>query len=417
MIKTLGVGLLLAALGAVGCKKKEEAAAPMMMAAVTVAPAVTKDVPIYLDEIGKTVAVESVSVIAQVGGKIIATHVNDGDFVKKGGLLFEIDPRPFEAALALAKAQLAQSRAALDLAKSEDKRTQEAGTAMSAMDIEQKKNAVDVGTAKVQGDEAAVQTAQLNLEYTKILSPLDGRAGARLIDAGNVVKENDKPLLNIQTLDTIYAEFTITENDLGTVRKYTAARGMKMDGQPERNLTVDVDLPGNSQQVIAALGVAPAATQPGQNQAGPRTGPVTFLDNSVQQGTGTVRLRATLPNKDHYFWPGQFVNVRLVLAMKKGAVLVPTLAQQVGQQGPYVYVIKEAPAKENAKPATTAELRPITQGQRYGDMVVVDKGVDAGESVIVAGQMMVIPGGPVQVIPNAPPGGGAAPETAKAEAK
>jgi multidrug efflux system membrane fusion protein len=419
VMKRLGLGLLLAALVAAGCEKKDgqQAAAPMMAAAVTVAPAVTKDVPIYLDEIGKTVAVESVSVIAQVGGKIIATHVNDGDFVKKGDLLFEIDPRPFEAALALAKAQLAQSKAALDLAKSENTRTQTAGSAMSAMDIEQKKNAVDVGAAKVQGNEAAVQTAQLNLEYTKIFSPIDGRAGARLIDAGNVVKENDKPLLNIQSLDTIYAEFTITENDLGTVRKYTAARGMKLEGQPERNLTVDVDLPGNSQQVIAALGVAPAATQPGQNQAGPRTGPVTFLDNTVQQGTGTVRLRATLPNKDHYFWPGQFVNVRLVLALKKGAVLVPTLAQQVGQQGPYVYVIKEAAGKEDGKAATTAELRPIVQGQRYGDLVVVDKGVETGERVIVAGQMMVIPGGPVQVIPSAPPAGGAAVGPAKADAR
>jgi membrane fusion protein, multidrug efflux system len=404
--KLLMIGL--AAL-VVGCEKKQEqqAAAPTQMAAaVTVAPAITKDVPIYLDEIGKTVAVETVSVISQVGGKIIATHVNDGDFLTKGQLLFEIDPRPFQAALSLAKATLAQSKAALELANSEAKRMQAAGAAMSAMDIEAKQNAVDVGKAKVEADQAAVETAQLNLEYAKIYSPIDGRAGARLVDAGNVVKENDKPLLNIQKLDPIYAEFTITENDLGTVRKYMAARGMSGDGQPERALSVEVDLPANSAQVLAALG-SPAATQPGQNQAGPRTGPITFLDNTVQQGTGTVRLRATLPNKDHYFWPGEFVNVRLVLAMKKNAVLIPVEAQQVGQQGPFVYV-----AKKDDKGGTTAEMRPITLGQRFGELVVVDKGVEAGEDVIKTGQLMVQPGGPVSVVPSAP-----APGSEKADAR
>jgi membrane fusion protein, multidrug efflux system len=404
--KLLMIGL--AAL-VVGCEKKQEqqAAAPTQMAAaVTVAPAITKDVPIYLDEIGKTVAVETVSVISQVGGKIIATHVNDGDFLTKGQLLFEIDPRPFQAALSLAKATLAQSKAALELANSEAKRMQAAGAAMSAMDIEAKQNAVDVGKAKVEADQAAVETAQLNLEYAKIYSPIDGRAGARLVDAGNVVKENDKPLLNIQKLDPIYAEFTITENDLGTVRKYMAARGMSGDGQPERALSVEVDLPANSAQVLAALG-SPAATQLGQNQAGPRTGPITFLDNTVQQGTGTVRLRATLPNKDHYFWPGEFVNVRLVLAMKKNAVLIPVEAQQVGQQGPFVYV-----AKKDDKGGTTAEMRPITLGQRFGELVVVDKGVEAGEDVIKTGQLMVQPGGPVSVVPSAP-----APGSEKADAR
>ncbi len=287
---------LLAALVA-GCEKKEEAqpqtaaamAAAMPPAAVTVTAAITKDVPVYLDEIGKTVAVETVSVIPQVGGKIIAAPVNDGDTVTKGQLLFEIDPRPFQAALALAKATLGQSKAALELANSEANRMKAAGNAMSAMDIEAKQNAVDVGKAKVQADEASMEQAQLNLEYSKIFSPIDGRAGARLVDAGNVVKENDKPLLNIQRLDPIYGEFTITENDLGTVRKYMAARGMRLDAQPERNLTVQVDLPGNSEKVLAGVGIAggdAAGTESGRSSHG--AGDVSGQHRAAGNGNGEV---------------------------------------------------------------------------------------------------------------------------------
>ena len=126
----------------------------------------------------------------------------------------------------------------------------------------------------------------------------------------------------------------------------------------------------------------------------------------MQTGTGTIKLRATLPNQDRAFWPGQFVRVRLILTTKKDAVMVPVVAQQIGQTGPYVYVLKEAGAGADGKPATVAEMRPITAGQRHGDMIVVDKGVSAGEQVVTVGQMMIMPGGPVMVMPSAPPAQG-----------
>lgn len=366
-------------------------------AQVTVATALTRDVPVYLTEIGKTVAVEVVSIIPQVSGKLISAAVQDGEDVKKGQLLFEIDPRPFEAMLASSRATLAQNRADRELAGIEFRRTQDLvskGTA-SQMEYDQDRVALEVAEAKVAAAEAAVQTAELNLEYTQIRSPIDGRAGARLVDAGNVVKENDAPLQVIRRLDPIYVEFTITENDLGTVRKFMAARGLAWGESPERALSVEVDVPGTSAQVQAALGPTVPATPSSAASAGPREGRLTFLDNSVQSTTGTVRLRATVANSDHYFWPGQFANVRLVLTLKKDAVLVPAEAQQIGQQGPYVYVVTAD---------STAELRPITSGQRQGGLLVVERGVQGGEQVVVAGHMAVMPGAKVLVTSGGPNG-------------
>jgi membrane fusion protein, multidrug efflux system len=375
-------------------------------AQVTVATALTRDVPVYLDEIGKTVAVEVVSIVPQVGGKLVAAHVQDGDSVTKGQLLFEIDPRPFEASLAAARASLAQSKADRELADIEFKRTQDLsskGTA-SQMEYDQDRVALAVTEAKVAAAEAAVETAELNLEYTQIRSPIDGRAGARLVDPGNVVKADDAPLQMVRRLDPIYAEFTITENDLGTVRKFMAARGLEWGASPERGLRVEVDVPGTSARVLEALGPAEPTSTPATGKAGPREGELTFLDNSVQSTTGTVRLRATVANNDHYFWPGQFVSVRLILTVKKDAVLVPVDAQQIGQQGPYVYVIT---------PDSTAELRPIVPGQRQGGLLVVERGVQGGDQVVVTGQMAVMPGAKVQVSNGAPNG---APPGAPAQA-
>lgn len=365
-------------------------------APVTTARAVAQDVPVYLDQIGRIVPIEVVSIVPQVSGKIIAVHVKDGADVKKGELLFEIDPRPFEAALAAAKATLQQNKAVLELARTEAARMQNAvaADAVSRLEYDQKKNAVAVAEARVAAAVAEVQNATLNLEYTKIFSPLNGRAGPRLTHVGNVVRANGDPLLTIQQLDPIYAEFTITENDLGTVRKFMAARGQDPGDAASRHLKAEVDVPADSPRLLPASGGAAAATQPVPGRTGcPREGDVTFLDNTVQSGTGTIRLRATVPNADHYFWPGQFVNVRLLLTMKKNAVLVPAEAQQIGQQGPFVYVVT---------PQSTAELRPIVPGQRQGNLVVVEKGVRPGENVIVTGHMAVMPNGKVMVIPGVP---------------
>ena len=200
---------------------------------------------------------------------------------------------------------------------------------------------------------------KLNLDYCYIRSPIDGRAGARLVDAGNIVQANTTALLSIQRLDPIYALFTIAENDLPQVQKQLT-RG---------TLKALVHLPSD----------------PEENA---RQGKVEFLDNSVQNSTGTVNLRATLPNSDRHFWPGQFVNVKLVLDTNKGAVLIPNQAAQISQKGPFVLVIK---------PDSTAELRPVTLGQRQGNDIVVAKGLAAGERVVLAGHMLVQPGGKVHV--------------------
>ena len=366
-------------------------------AMVTVATAEARDVPVYLEEIGKTVAVEVVSIVPQVGGKVIAAHVKDGDEVAKGQLLFEIDPRPLEAALATAKATLAQNRADLELAQIQFKRMEGLAPIGSASQLEfdQMRLAQAVAEAKVAAAEAAVQTADLNLQYTRICSPIDGRAGVRMVDPGNVVKENDAPMQVIRRLDPIFVEFTVTENDLGTVRKYMAAHGLEWGASSEHGLPVEVDVPGNSVRVLQAFAATQPASMPTSAGSEPRVGRLTFLDNSVQGTTGTIRLRATVSNADSYFWPGQFVNVRLVLTTKKDAVLVPMAAQQIGQQGPYVYVVK---------PDGTAELRPIIPGQRQGELLAIEAGVQEGEKVVVAGQMAVEPGAKVMVT-NGEPGG------------
>jgi membrane fusion protein, multidrug efflux system len=249
--------------------------------------------------------------------------------------------------------------------------------AVSKQDYDTKKNTVVLDQAQIESAEAALETTKLNLEYCYIHSPIEGRAGARLVDVGNVVQANTTGLLLIQRLDPIYADFTVTERDLPEVQK-EMSRG---------SLKALVRLPSDP-----------------ENRA--RTGKLTFLDNTVQNGTGTINLRATMSNPDHHFWPGQFVNVRLVLATQKGAVLIPNQATQISQKGPFVYVVK---------PDSTADLRLVTLGQRQGDDVVITQGVAAGENVIVTGQLTVPPGGKVRidkgVAPGSvtPAGGGAAP--------
>jgi membrane fusion protein, multidrug efflux system len=256
---------------------------------------------------------------------------------------------------------LAQAKAALDLAKIQFTRDQEVigEKAISRQDYDTKKNAVDVDQAQVDAAEAALETAKLNLEYCYIHSPIDGRAGARLVDVGNVVQANATSLLSIQRLDPIYANFTITESDLPQVQKQMASGSLKA-----------------------------AVRLPSDSESGARTGRVEFLDNAVQNGSGTVNLRATLSNPDRHFWPGQFVDVKLVLSVEKGAVLIPYPAAQISQQGPFVYVVKSD---------DTAELRPVKLGQRQGDQVVVTEGVKPDERVVLAGQMLVRPGGKVRV--------------------
>ena len=357
------VAALLSMLATIGCSRSNVHAAPPAMPAplVTVVKATAQDVPRYLDEIGRNTAFESVTVTPQVGGRIVERHFQDGENLKKGQLLFVIDPRPYKAQLDSAQASLAQAKAALDLARIQFARDEEVigARAISKQDYDTKKNAVDVDQALVEAAEASLETAKLNFEYCYIHSPIDGRAGARLVDVGNVVQANATSLLSLQRLDPIYANFTITESDLPEVQ-HQMSRG---------SLRATVRLPSDQ-----------------ENSA--RFGRVEFLDNSVQNGSGTVNLRATMTNPDYHFWPGQFVDVKLVLSTEKAAVLIPNQAAQISQKGPFVYVVRSD---------DTAELRPVKLGQRQGDDVVVTEGVAADERVVLAGQMLIRPGGKVRV--------------------
>jgi len=344
-----------------GCGRKNSSDFERPPAPVTVATAQARDVPVYLDEVGRCVAREVVSVQPQVSGRITEILFADGADLRAGDPLFTIDPRPYQAQLASAEASLAQAKAALDLANIQLARAANLVQTkiLSKEDYDTRKNAVDVAKAQVEQNEAAVQTARLNLEYCSVRSPIDGRAGHRLVDLGNVVTANSGSLLSIQRLDPIYADFTVTENDLSAVQ-----RNMR-----KSSLAVEVRVPEEPER--------------------PLSGQMTFLDNSVQEATGTVTLRATVPNREHRLWPGRFVKVRLVLTTLPGAVLVPATAPQESAKGPFVYVVKAD---------STAEMRPVRTGQRQGDLVVVEEGVKAGERVVINGQLGVTPGGKVHIL-------------------
>lgn len=381
LIQTLTV--VAAASMVVGCKPRGEASQAKMerpAPQVTVAKAIMQDVPVYLDEIGKCVAIESVTIAPRVTGPILKRHVEDGADVKAGQPLFTIDPDPYQAELEASQANLQQALASLSLAKIEFQRyASVAGTnAVTQTDYDSKKNDVDVAEAQVAAAKAALKSAQLNRDYCSIVSPINGRTGSRLVDVGNIVTANTTQLLSIQRLDPIYADFTVNERELVGVRTEMAKGTLKA-----------------------------MVTLPASNDAG-REGKLTFLDNTVQDATGTVRLRVEIPNADTHFWPGQFVNVKLILQVKAHAVLVPDSAQQMAQNFGYVLVVDEK---------NIAHIRPVKFGQQHGKLIVVEPipgagpngsplgGVKPGETVVTDGQVMVAPDSPVTINTGMPPHG------------
>src|SRR5438094_380226 len=303
--------LALTALLLLGCGKKNAGPPQRPVRPVTVAKAETRDVPIYLDEIGNTTAYQTVSIQPQVSGPIAEIHFTDGADVKKDDLLFTIDPRPFQAALDRAKATFEQDKAKSAFQQSQLRRSQELQKTkvIAAEEFESARSNAQAAEAQLQADEAAVETAQINLDYCYIRSPIDGRASKRNVDIGNVVSPQTV-LLMIQRQDPIYVDFTIPESVLPRVREFVAAGTLAVQ--------------------------ASFADDPSKS----RMGGFDFLDAGVQPGAGTVRMRAILENKDRLFWPGQFVNVRMVLDTLKNAVLVPNEALQVGAQGNFVFVVK-----------------------------------------------------------------------------
>src|SRR6185436_2983133 len=377
-------------------------------APVSVSAAVAQDVPTYLDAIGKTVAREVVTIQPQVSGRITKIHFTDGANVRKGDMLFTIDTRPFEASLSQAQAnvtedQALKKQAEANLAKEvaqakwgevqvnryriladegvvprEQYEEFRANQDSLNANVGSARAAVNSAIESIKVDTAAVESAKVQLSYCFIRSPIDGRAGQRLVDVGNVVNpgnpsgntgssgestDSAKGLLVIERLDPIYADFTISQNNLVSVQQQMQAG----------RLRTEVRLPDAGDQMVI--------------------GQLTFLNNAVADTTGTVSLRATIPNSGHTFWPGRFVNIRLVLNTIHQAVLVPASAPQMSAKGSFVYVVKQD---------STAEQRPVTLGQRQGDLVVVENGVAAGESVVTAGQLGVTPGGKVRIEQPAP---------------
>lgn len=365
ILAALGFILALTALLSGGCRKNDPPSFERPPAPVSVATAVEQDVPLYLDEVGKCIAREVVSVQPQVAGRLTEIRFEDGANLRKGDPLFTIDPEPYRAALAAAEANLARAKAVLDLARVDFVRIANlvATQIVPQQEYDTRKNTVQVSEAEVRQAEAAVDTARINLQYCSILSPIDGRAGHRLVDRGNVVAPSGAPLLVIQRLDPIYVDFSVTEQDLSTVQRQMALRP----------LDVEVRIPDQPAEVLG--------------------GEVTFLDNAVQEGTGTVTLRATVGNRRRLLWPGRLVKVRLILATLPKAVVVAATAPQISAKGPFVYVVKQD---------DTAELRPVTPGQRQGDLVVIGQGLKPGERVVVNGQLGVSPGGKVRI--EQPPG-------------
>lgn len=357
IVAVVGIVLLLLVVRGLGSGQKKPAAPPPRT--VEVAKVTTADVPLYLDEIGTTAPFESVEVKAQVAGQIVSREFKDGAEVKKGDLLFKIDDRPYAAALASAQADRALNE--VNLKRQAELRAKNVN---STQDL-------DTAQAGAMKTEAAVAAAQVNLDFCSIRSPINGRVGLRNIDVGNLVGPSSPPLVTVQGLDPIYTDFTVAEPDMPLVRRYL--------GNPK--LKVETDAEGDN--------------------VPPRTGELYFIDTSVQPGVGTVKARAVTPNPDRALWPSQFVHVRLILDMLSNAKLVPGSAIQIGQNGPYVFVVK---------PDSTLELRPVKPGQPQGDLTVVSDGLKPGETVVTSGQLQLAPGAKVVAKPmDQPPGGSQAP--------
>lgn len=344
-----------------GCHRKAPAAAPKPPRAVSVAKAGLQDVSMYLDEIGNCTAYEAVTIQSQVSGALTGIHFIDGAELHRGDLLFTIDSRPCQAALDKAKATLEQDRAKAAYAKIQVQRNEELSKTrvIAPQEFDSLRSTAQAAQAAVQADEAEVKTAEINVSYCEIRSPIDGRASKRKVDLGNIVSANSTSLLLIQRQDPIYVDFTIPEASLAQVRHYREKGTLKVE----------------------AIFADDASKK--------REGVFDFLDSGVQQNSGTVRMRALLENKDRLFWPGQFVNVRLLLDTIKDAVIIPAEALQIGQEGPFVFVVKAD---------ATVELRRVTPGQRQGENVVIKKGLANGETVVVSGQISLSPGASVKIV-------------------
>ncbi len=325
---------------------------------VTVATVARRDVPVELRAIGRVQAYATVAIKPRVEGQLVKAHFSEGESVRKGELLFTVDPRPLEAALRQAQANLARDRAELGNANVEVRRLRRllADGFVSQDEYDQADTRARALQATVKADEAAVERAELDLGYCSIRSPVDGRIGRVLINEGNVFKANEATLAVVNQIRPIYVAFSVAEQFLPQIQERARAT----------TLTI-------------------AAWASGAD--GPVSGKLDFIDNAVDTTTGTVMLKGLFENEDEVLWPGQFVDVALTLAVERNAVVVPSQAVQTGQEGQYVFVVT---------PDAVAEIRLVKVGRAAGSDTLVEKGLEPGESVVIDGQVRLAPGVRVQ---------------------
>jgi multidrug efflux system membrane fusion protein len=369
---------------------------------VTIALAQARDIPIQIRQIGSVEPVAVIAVKAQISGELTRVLFKEGEEVKKGQELFEIDPRPYQQALdqagaalqkdialvSQAEANLARDRAQAANAKQQAKRyagleaegviskdqNDSYQTTSQVQDeaVRADEAAINSAKASVVSDRSAVETAKLNLSYCYIRSPIDGRAGSLLLQAGNLVKANDTTaLVNINQLQPVYVTFSAPEQLLREIQRYNAGHGL----------------------TVNATGVAD-----GSNRGVTATGQLTFIDNTVDSTTGAIKLKATFPNNDRALWPGQFISVVMTLRTLDHATVVPSEAIQSGQKGQFAFVVK---------PDQTVETRLVTVGQTVDNQIVVETGISPGETVVTDGQLRLFPGAHIRVVAPARAGTGA----------
>ena len=355
---------------------------------VVVATVGEKTVPINIDVIGNVEAYSTISVKPQISGQLTKVSFQEGDFVKKDDLLFTIDSRPYEAqlnqlqanitrdtaALGQAEANLARDTANQKYAETQAGRYQklfESGVVSREQTDQQRssadalaqtiladKAAIESAKAQIVASQAAVENSKVMLSYTTIRSPITGRTGNLMVKQGNVVTANTTELMTIAEVEPIYVTFSVPESQLGDIKRYMAQGKLSVTATPQDD---------NTQR---------------------ETGYLTFVDNTVDATTGTIKLKGTFANTDHKLWPGQFVRVTLQLTSRPNAVVVPNQAVQTGQEGQFVYVVKDD---------RTVEMRPVITSTRVDQELVVDRGLRPGETIVTEGQLRLAPGSRVQV--------------------
>ena len=327
---------------------------------VLVATAEAKDVPVILRGLGTVQAFNNAPLKSQVGGAVTQINFKEGQDVRKGDLLIQLDPRPYEAVLDQSKAALAKDQAALANAQTDLQRYSKllAQNFTPEQQYETQKSTVAQDQAAVANDQAAINAAQLNVDYAAIKSPIDGVTGIRQVDIGVLVQANSQTLVTVTQIEPIFVIFTLPEANIAAIRAAMA------QGQ----LAVQAFAASDEKQIAEGV--------------------LDLVDNTVDQTTGTVKLKAEFPNKDKALWPGQFVNAHLVLKLVHDGITVPSVAIQTGPSGPYAYVVKDD---------STVERRPVKIVQTDNNTTLVGSGLQAGERVVTAGQFKLDQGTKVVV--------------------